>query len=160
MVARYKRIAGTAFHPRRSATGFESTYFGAADDGCLVTTSDPSGIFVADLQLPDDAVITTMRVYYYDSASANGILFITAFNDLGGFVGGSDLAYVQTQGNGGFGTNAVTLNFTVDTTSQSLVLQWRSNVSGTVVAPGVALCGVRLVYYVPFSQLYLPVTGR
>ena len=142
----YKRIAGPAFQPRTSTT----THAVQASGGCIYPTASAAGVFVADLDVPDGAIIDYLRVYWYDAhASLDSYAWITRYDDRGAL---TDLVEVKSTGSGGYGTSLGGLNHTVNTATDSLVVNWRGN----VVGGDSQLCGVRVRYKIVSNVTFLP----
>jgi hypothetical protein len=62
----YLFIAGSSFIPRSSATAYEYVN----DTGCIYSTT--SGLFTADIDLPDRYQIIGHRMYYFDTGNRVG----------------------------------------------------------------------------------------
>lgn len=138
----FKRYPGVAFQPRDSDTGYD--YFG---DGCI--SSKGADYFTVDLQLPADAEIDFIRMYYYDSSSANARMYLTWYDGQGGY---SDVTQIDSSGSSGYGTVGGFTSYVVDPLNQSIVLVWRPNTTGS----SMALCGARIRYQVPLGAAFMP----
>lgn len=145
-VTYFKRYAGAAFQPRGSDTGYD--YFGS---GCI--SSKGSDYFVLDLQLPADAEIDFVRLYYYDASTANARLYLTTYNGQGGY---SDVVYVDSSGSSGYGSAGTSTSYVVDPVNQAVSLVWRPNTVGS----SMALCGARIRYQIPIGAAFLTVISK
>ncbi len=139
----FKRYPGTAFTPRDSDTGYD--YFG---NGCI--SSKGPAYFTLNLQLPTDAEIDYMRLYFYDTSTADARLYLTWYDGQGLY---GDVDYVDSSGTSGYGTAGIFTSYVVDPINQSIDLIWRPNTTGS----SMALCGVRIRYQVPFNAVHLPI---
>lgn len=142
----FKRYPGVAFQPRDSDTGYD--YFG---NGCI--SPKGSDYFVLDLQLPAGAEIDFVRLYYYDTSTANSRLYLTWYDGQGGY---TDVDYVDSAGTSGYGTAGVFTSYLVDPINQAITLVWRQNTTGS----SMALCGARIRYQVTIGTAFLPVITR
>ncbi len=135
----YLHVAGSALRPRASATGWASSVYG----GCIYATSGAGEVFNIHLDLPHGSRADYLRIYYYDTNSADSEAWITCYNDIGGF---NDRIAVASSGTGGYGTQlSGYLGEVFDYASYSYVLNWRPNVAGTTMW----LCGLRVAYRLP-----------
>lgn len=131
--SKYLFIAGSAFTPRTSSQTV--TYPGA---GCTYS----SDALTTSLELPDDAMINGVRLYYYSTdASSNVTAGVTRYNGAGTF---TDLVFETSSGSTGytdeyFGLSTPKL---VDNYSESLAL-----VASTDT--GTRFCGMRVFYDTP-----------
>ncbi len=142
----YLHVAGSALRPRASATGWASSVYG----GCIYATSGAGEVFNIHLDLPHGSRADYLRIYYYDTNSADSEAWITCYNDIGGF---NDRIAVASSGTGGYGTQlSGYLGEVFDYASYSYVLNWRPNVAGTTMW----LCGLRVAYRLPTKEVYLP----
>lgn len=76
----YLSIAGATFHPLDSATTY--SYPG---NGCIAKTGGSSKLFTRKVILPDDVVARYIRLYYYDTSSADAVAFFTTYDGAGNF---------------------------------------------------------------------------
>jgi hypothetical protein len=99
------------------------------------------GTFNIHVQLPEGSRVDYLRLYYYDThPSRDSSAWLTSYDDQGSF---SDLAYVTSSGEGGYGTElSPFLGEMIDTVGSSYVLNWRPNDLGTELK----LCGLRIAY--------------
>jgi len=130
----YRFIAGSAFHPRESATAvtYKST-------GCVSSNGD---WLDADVVLPDGAQLLGVRLYYYNNAQPGSIpLFMRAMDG----AGNDTLILSATSSlDSGFADEffAIDAPVTINNESYSYVVR---------AAPGNGLnmCGARLYYSLP-----------
>jgi hypothetical protein len=142
----FKYVAGSAFYPRNSTYTFAES----GSSGCIYQTGGASnGVFVADVQFPEGAVIDILRLFYYDTSSNNSGAWITQYDGAGGML---DIAYAPSTGESGYGNSAKYLVRVVANYNHPLVLNWRSNQPG----PTIMLCGMRIRYWMNASLFYLP----
>jgi len=144
----FKRITGSSFLPRSSAMGYEY-----GESGCIWQSIDhPGGYFTADLQLPQGALVNGFRIYFKDSSQAfNAHAWIYAYDGQGG---SSELAHISSDGTSGYGSvGQVVDDYEVNNKDESLAI-----VAGLEGATdgSLMLCGVRVRYEIPFSQVHLP----
>lgn len=135
-VTLYKFIAGQNFYPREATTNVQ--YGGA---GCLYRTT-PTGFVVSDLQLPQNAVVESLRLYYYDTNTDQDLdLYLYNYDGLGEF---TQPATASSSGSAGRGTvDTGPIGYVVDNSAAALGL-----VVGMDAASNnsVQLCGVRVEY--------------
>lgn len=133
----YAFVAGTTLRPRDSSTTWE--YQGG---GC-VSASSGTDLFNIDLDLPEGSRIDYLRIFFNDTSDSNSIAWITSYDGAGNF---NDITSVQSSGNSGYGTElSGFIDVVVDNASNSYVLNWRSNQTGS----SMALCGFRVAYRLP-----------
>ncbi len=136
----YIFVPGSVLKPRDSTARWTSS----ADGGCIYS-SDPWIVYNVDIQIPEDARIDYLRIYYYDTSSNNASAWVTTYNGAGGL---SDLISVTSSGNTGYGyVVSEYLGHVVDNASNPYVLNWRPNQSGN----SMRLCGLRVAY-----RLWIP----
>jgi hypothetical protein len=141
----YIFVPGSGFTPRASSTTW--SYPGG---GCVSAVTG-NELFSLDLQLPQGARIDYLRLYYYDTSANNSTAWITTYDGSGGF---TDLTNVSSTGNSGYGTTLSPLiQHVVDNASRAYVLNWQANQTGSTMR----LCGLRVAYRLPMSQVFLPV---
>jgi hypothetical protein len=149
---RFLTVAGSAFHPRNSTY----TYAEAGNGDCIYQTAgSANGIFVADLQLPQGAVIDILRLFYYDTSSSNSFAWLTEYSAGAVY---SDVAHTTSLDALGYGNYADTsFSYTVDDYTHSLVLNWRSNQLGSTIQ----LCAMRIRYWTTAPCCsFLPLTTK
>jgi hypothetical protein len=133
----YITVAGVAFTPIGS---FYTTNMGS---GCIRATA--SGQVQTRLDLPQDAVIMQVYLYYYDAdveVNITGNLFSYDVLNGGAYTA---LATLTSAGNAGSGVlSSDILNVTVDNVNNSYVLLASLPNTGAV-----QLCGMRVAYYPP-----------
>jgi hypothetical protein len=144
----FKRIAGSSLLPRSSSMGYEY-----GESGCIWQSIDyPGGYFTVDLQLPQGALVNGFRVYFKDNSQAfNAHAWIYAYDGQGG---SSELAHISSDGTPGYGSaGQVVDDYEVNNKGESLAI-----VAGLEGATddSLMLCGVRVRYEIPFSQVHLP----
>ena len=105
-----------------------------------------------DIQLPEQAQILYLRIYFDDTSSSHdSYAWVTAYD--GGGRPPDDLLFVSSTGNAGYGTNLSALTpVMVDNFSRSMVLNWRPNETGNTMQ----LCGLRIAYRMPDYPISLP----
>jgi hypothetical protein len=134
---RYINIAGATLVPRSSATDW--TYPGG---GCI-SASGANDIFNIHLPIPNGSRIDYLRIYFYDTSANNSQAWVTTYNGAGAF---ADLTSVSSSGTAGYGTLlSPFVGHVVDSASDSYVLNWRSNQTGSTMR----LCGLRIAYRDP-----------
>jgi hypothetical protein len=141
----FKRFEGTAFYPRNSIY----TYAESGSGGCIYNVANPSGIYTANVHLPQSALVDIVRFFWYDTNASNSTLWLTQYDDHGSF---NDLGNVSSSGASGYGDDMFNPNYTVDNYTHSLLLNWRPIVSGSTMQ----LCAVRLRYWVN-GPFWIPV---
>jgi hypothetical protein len=121
--------------------------------------ADPaSEVFRVHLDIPNGSRTDYLRLYYYDTSSANSIAWITTYNGSGA---ATDLVEIKSSGNSGYGYKVSDyIGHTVDTSDRAYVLNWRPNQIGS----SMRLCGLRVAYKqrIPFGWSnfrYVFVTG-
>jgi hypothetical protein len=137
------RIPGAAFRPRSDAVHFE--YFNA---GSMFCTYAPQGSvwWTAPVYLPQGAVVTSVRMFYYDKSTTNNcdasfevydfanesVFFTTAWS---------------SSGSSGLGSaDSGAINHTIDYSKYGYLLQWRPN---TVSNDELRLVGFQIFYKPP-----------
>lgn len=144
----FKFVGGTAFHARNDTY----TQAESSDGGCIYqTTGTTNSMFVADLQLPDAAVVGILRLFYYDTSGSNSSAWITQYDGAGGY---KDIAYIPSTDSTGYGSNANSgFSYTVSNYDHPIVLNWQSNQLGDTIR----LCGMRIRYFTngPFFLPYI-----
>ncbi len=144
----YLYVPGSALRPRNSSAGWDVDLNG----GCIYTTNSAGDVFNVDIQLPEQAQILYLRIYFDDTSSSHdSYAWVTAYD--GGGRPPDDLLFVSSTGNAGYGTNLSALTpVMVDNFSRSMVLNWRPNETGNTMQ----LCGLRIAYRMPDYPIYLP----
>jgi hypothetical protein len=143
----FKFIAGSNFHPRESTT--TNQYAGA---GCLYRNTS-SGFFVSDLQLPQDAVVDFLRVYFDDSNDANDVTaYLYSYDAQGAF---TQVAMAKSNGSGGYSSaGSGFFSYTVDNVGGALGLVVGMDAANDST---IKFCGVRLRYTIDVpSYVMLP----
>jgi len=145
---RYMFVNASSFVP------VNSNMIYAYNSGCIYHTG---GLSLADysLQLPQGAIITAMRLYFYDNSAEDASVSLYRCPGTGSCTS-SELA--KSSGTPGFSSAEVTASRTVDNSSEALVLRLSY---ADAVDSNLRICGVRIQYeYNPFSALFLPVVTR
>ncbi len=134
---RYVRVAGATLVPRDSTTSWD--YSGA---GCISASSGNDN-FTIHLPIPNGSRIDYLRLYYYDTSANNSTAWVTTYDGAGGI---NDLTSVSSTGSSGYGTTlSPYVGHVVDSMSNSYVLNWRANQTGSTMR----LCGLRVAYRDP-----------
>jgi hypothetical protein len=132
-------MAGLAW----ARTSVESPLLQPDSDVHLSAADIQSALFNVHLDIPQGSRIDYLRVFYYDTSSNNSTAWITTYDGAGSF---SDLTYVLSEGNSGYGTNLSDyVGHVVDTTNDAYVLNWRSSQPDS----SLRLCGLRVAYHLP-----------
>lgn len=129
----YQFVAGSAFSARTSAQSV--TYPGA---GCKFS----DGALTTDVQLPEGASVSGVRLYYYNSGAAGNVgLFFTIYDGAGAV---SDLLSATSTMNSGYSSEYFSLPapHLVNNADNSYVL------TGTMSA-NLRFCGARVFYSTP-----------
>lgn len=153
VVLRNFRVPGSALRPRASSVG----YYWGGGGGCIYNSGgNPGEIFNVPLELPNGALINTVRMYYIDgSETANAHGWVSVYDLYGDLV--QEWAMASTGHSGpGFGDTPV-VDHRVDYSTYSYALNWRPNVQNSGDHP-MQLCGFRVYYEVPPFN-FLPVVG-
>lgn len=133
-------LSGSTFMQMYSDVGY-SYYSG----GCVYHSSgSASHTFMnTALVLPSGSRIKSMRFYYYDASDSNSTLRLRQMNDGNEWV---DVASLDSTGTVGLSYSSISgLDYLVDYTNYSYVLQYQGNVIGNTMR----LCGVRIGYTAP-----------
>ncbi len=103
----------------------------------------PNDNFTLHLEVPHGARIDYLRLFYYDTSSANSQTWITSYNAQGST---ADLTHVDSTGAAGYGTTlSAYVGHIVNTENNAYVLNWRANQQGKTMR----LCGLRVAYRLP-----------
>ena len=144
------RFDGAAFKPRNSTY----TYAESGSGGCIYATANPTGVWNVDLQLPSDAIVDIVRLFWYDTSASASYLWLSQYNDQGSLV---DIGYVPSAGNTGYGNDAFfPAEYVVDNYTYSLLLNWRPYVADSTMM----ICGVRVRYWTPAPAICLPMINK
>jgi hypothetical protein len=137
------RISGTAFRPLDSAVGF-----GHGEGGYMYATSEPGQGWTAPVYLPQGAVVTSVRLYYYDSnASIDCTGSFAAFDFSNQGILGPWPVY--SSGNAGLGyADSGPINHTIDYNKYAYILYWVPNIANNTIQLG------------GFQIFYTPPPGR
>lgn len=132
-------VAGTTLRPRAS-----STTYGYGGNGTTYAVAG-TGYFNAQVYLPQGAVITSFRMYYYDAdATYNCQGWISCYGVNGQIL--TDISSVASTGSAGYGfVDSAPINHTVDNTLYNYALVWGPSVIGT----DMRLAGFSIIYTPP-----------
>ena len=134
----YIYVAGSALRPRSSS----AEWYSSSDGGCMYTNAYVWSNM--DIQLPDDARVEYLRLFYYDTNAGNSVAWITSYDGAGGY---DDMVSVASTSDTGYGTTLSDyLGEVVDTTGKSYLLNWNpmNAIDGTL-----RVCGLRVAYRLP-----------
>jgi hypothetical protein len=142
--ARFWRLLGTALAAAMLLALIGSTPGShaapPAPQQAAEVTALSGGTFNIHLDLPHGSSIEYLRLYYYDTVTANGHAWLTRYDDGGVF---ADVLYVASAHSGGYGTTLSDHSgHIVDSYGYSYVLNWRPD----DLSPGLQLCGLRVAY--------------
>jgi hypothetical protein len=131
----YLHVAGSAFVPLYADSG---VFYGSK--GCTYMTSATHLFMNYSLNLPYDAIVTYVRLYFNDTAATDGTLHLAEYDDGATY---SYLATVTTSGSSGLGSATVSgLSIPLDYVNFNYVMYWIPGVSGSTMQ----LCGFRVGY--------------
>lgn len=136
----YLHLSGSAFIQMYSDV--EYTYYSG---GCVYhSAGSASHTFMnLGLILPSGSRINSVRFYYYDTSTSNSTLRLRQMNDGDEWV---DVATVNSAGTPGLSNSTTSgLDYLIDYTNYSYVLQYQGNVIGNTMR----FCGVRIGYTPP-----------
>lgn len=143
------RVTGSALTPRENNVN----YTVGGTGGCsYVTSGDAFTVWNTTVNLPQGAVVDTLRMYYYDTSNSNSSAWFTVYDLYGDIV---TEWVVSSSGNFGnsFNDSAI-INHTIDYSIYSYLINWRPVVTGS----SLQLCGFRIFYSPPpFGLGFLPV---
>ena len=106
------------------------------------------------LDIPDRTRIDYLRIYYYDTSSADSTAWLTTYN---GASTTADLVAVKSGGASGYGFKVSTyIGHVVDTSTRAYVLNWRPDQTGSTMR----LCGLRVAYRTVEEKVYLPLIRK
>ena len=131
----FRHVAGSAFVPLYADSGV--TY---GSKGCTYMANATHLFMNYSLDLPNNAIVTYVRLYFNDTAATDGTLHLAQYDDGASY---SYLATVTTSGSSGLGYATVTgLNIPLDYVNYNYVMYWMPGVSGNTMQ----LCGFRVGY--------------
>ena len=131
----YLHVAGSAFVPLYADSGV--TY---GSKGCTYMANATHLFMNYSLDLPNNAIVTYVRLYFNDTAATDGTLHLAQYDDGASY---SYLATVTTSGSSGLGSATLTgLNIPLDYVNYNYVMYWMPGVSGNTMQ----LCGFRVGY--------------
>lgn len=142
------RVIGSALRPRESDVSYSVSGNGSCS---YVTAGDASTVWNVAPDLPQGAVIDTLRMYYDDTSGSNSSAWFTVYDLYGDIV---DEWSVSSNTSAGKSFNdSAAINHTIDYATYAYLINWRPVVSGSTMQ----LCGFRVFYEPPpFGHLYLP----
>ena len=131
----YLHVAGSAFVPLYADSNV--TY---GTKGCTYMTSATHLFMNYSLDLPNNAIVTYVRLYFNDTAATDGTLHLAEYDDGASY---TYLATVTTSGSSGLGyATASGLSIPLDYLNYNYVMYWMPGVSGSTMQ----LCGFRVGY--------------
>jgi len=144
----YKRYSADTFTPQTS--DMEYRY---ETGGCVQKVAADHGWMAHDLQLPEGARITYMRLYFYDIDPANDAVAQLMSYDGQGHLDRIDL--VQSSGTPGWSSvgSGAPFSHPVHNVDEALAV-WL--VFGQSASPALRICGVRIQYEYTLAQTSLP----
>lgn len=142
----YKRYSANVFVP-----GHDYTTYQSVSGGCVFRTGGP-GVTWHDLQLPDGATITYLRVYFYDNdPDDDALASLYAYDNTGGF---TLIASAGSSGTPGWSSAGSGLfSHVVDNMDETLALRLYYE-EGTDV--NLRICAVRVQYTYTLAKCSLP----
>lgn len=138
----YIHVAGSTFQTRGTSSGY--TY---GNNGCIYRSSG-SQYFNLEVNLPEDATITYLRIYAYDTSTSNQTAWLTSYDHS---VPTSppvttDLTSVSTSWSTGHNTAlSGAISHGVDNLNKAYALVWNPGATGSTMQ----LCGLRIFYNTP-----------
>ncbi len=150
-VTAWYRLTGEAFCPVDS----DDAYSYGGDNGCrqfpTVTASAP-------VILPHGSTITYVRMYYHNTNASSqwaGWLKLRSYNGAGGYEDYVTISARPGSTTGiGYFSDGASLSLKLEDADHAYVLE------STTLGSDQALCGVRLVYNVPYYPAFLPSMHR
>jgi hypothetical protein len=135
----YILAAGSTLRTRNSAQDWANS----TDGGCVYAVDTPGEVMNLHLDLPTGSRIDYLRIFYFDTSASDSQAWVTTYNGAGGL---TDVLYVTSAGNAGYGTALSNyVGHVVDNANNAYVLNWRPNVIGSTMR----LCGLRVAYRLP-----------
>ncbi|MBZ0112043.1 MAG: hypothetical protein K8J08_06260 [Thermoanaerobaculia bacterium] len=134
------RLAGSAFKPRATDVTATTNSNGSC---AYAAAGNASTVWNVSPNLPQGAIVDTLRIYYNDTSASNSTAWFTVY-DLYGSIAQEWPVSSNTSGGNSFNDSAQ-INHTVDYGVYSYLVNWRPAVSGSTMQ----LCGVRLFYVAP-----------
>ena len=142
----YKRYSANVFVPYDDDMNY------AYQAGGCVSRISGTSMSEHTVQLPDDAEITYLRVYFYDmDADDDAMATLYSFDGAGNYTLIADAASSGTPGQSSAGSGP--FSYLVDNTNEALALRLDFN-GGTNST--LRICGVRLQYVYSYSRASLP----
>ena len=136
----YLHLSGSSFIQMYSDVDY--TYYSG---GCVYhSAGSASHTFMnLGLILPSGSRIKSLRFYFYDTSASDSTLRLRQMNDGDEWV---DVASLNSTGTGGLSyVSTSSLDYLIDYTNYSYVLQYQGNVIGSTMR----FCGVRIGYAPP-----------
>lgn len=120
-----------------------------------VTSGDAFSVWNTPVSLPEGSVVHSLRIYYYDTSTANSSSWFTIYDSNGSIV---QEWSASTTGNSGSGfSDSAVISHTIDYDQYSYLLNWRPNGTGS----SLQLCGFRLFYEPPpFGVAFMPLVRK
>ncbi len=150
----YYFISGNTFTPAGSVSYTRQV------TGCV--NQMPQGIaFSAPVHLPQGSQVVSITLYTYDSASTTTTSTAYFILNNGRGDGGYTVSANSPPNTSGYRqTNSTENNpVTIDNQNNNYLVEWRKDL-GPPDSVTLSLCGVRVAYYAPISQLYMPVVVK
>jgi hypothetical protein len=142
------RVTGSVLKPR----AHNVTYTTNGNGNCTyVTAGETNTVWNTPVQLPNGAVVNTLRMYYYDTSASSTTAWFTVYDLYGNIEQEWQIVSVGNLGNSF--TDSAQIDHTIDYSIYSYVLNWRPLVTGSTMQ----LCGFRVFYQPPaFGLSFLP----
>lgn len=141
------RVTGSVLRPRES----DVTFAVGSGGGCIYAASgDTNTVWNTPLYLPQGSTVTYLRMYIYDTSTANSYGWLTYYDLYGNLVNEWGVGSSGTPGNDYY--DVAIDNHVIDYANYSYVLNWRPLDTGS----DMQLCGFRIFYTPPPGYTYLP----
>jgi hypothetical protein len=142
------RVTGSALRPRENTVSNTVNSSG----GCIyVTAGSAFTVWNTTPDLPQGAVVDTLRMYYHDTNASNSTAWFTVYDLYGAIV--QEWSVSSTGNFGNSFNDSVAIDHTVDYSLYSYLINWRPIVTGSTMQ----LCGFRVFYTPPpFGIVFLP----
>ena len=136
VVTKYYYVPGSVLQSRGSGSGY--AYDGV---GCIHRISGTDN-FTTELDLPPNATIKYLRLFFYDTSTSNMTAWVTRYGG-GTIPTHQDLVSVASGGTAGYGTTlSGQISHVVNTYNWAYTLVWNPGLSST----SLRLCGLRVMY--------------
>jgi len=145
----YKRYSADTFTPQ-----FSDMEYRYQTGGCVNRAGGGYGTTAHDVQLPEGAEITYLRLYFYDNnPDVNAVAQLMSYDGQGGL---TLIDVVQSDGTPGWSSvgSGMPFSYVVHNADEALAL-WL--VFGDSTDATLRLCGVRIQYQYTLSRTSLPV---